>query len=148
MRRMNYDCDITYSTNNELGFDYLRDNMVTKKEQMVQQRGLMYAIIDEVDSVLIDEARTPLIISGSGNNSTVLYEVADRFVKTLTKGRIVNEEDALNPMIKEDIIEEGDFVVDEKMKSVTLTQQGVEKAEKFFKLENLTDQRTWKYFTI
>ena len=138
-RRMNYDCDITYSTNNELGFDYLRDNMVTKKEQMVQQRGLMYAIIDEVDSVLIDEARTPLIISGSGNNSTVLYEVADRFVKTLTKGRIVNEEDALNPMIKEDIIEEGDFVVDEKMKSVTLTQQGVEKAEKFFKLENLTD---------
>ncbi len=137
-RRMAYNCDITYATNNELGFDYLRDNMVVRKENMVQ-RGLHYAIIDEVDSVLIDEARTPLIISGSGSKSTQLYEVADVFAKALTKGRIVNEEEALNPLMKEELIEEGDFVVDEKAKSVTLTQQGVEKAEKFFKIENLTD---------
>lgn len=137
-RRMAYNCDITYATNNELGFDYLRDNMVVRKENMVQ-RGLHYAIIDEVDSVLIDEARTPLIISGSGSKSTQLYEVADVFAKALTKGRIVNEEEALNPLMKEELIEEGDFVVDEKAKSVALTQQGVEKAEKFFKIENLTD---------
>ena len=137
-RHMNYNCDITYGTNNEFGFDYLRDNMVVKKEHMVQ-RGLVFALIDEVDSVLIDEARTPLIISGSGDASTQLYEVADRFVKTLTKGRIVNEEDALNPMVKEDLIEEGDFVVDEKMKTVNLTQDGVTKAEKFFRIETLTD---------
>ena len=137
-RHMNYDCDITYGTNNEFGFDYLRDNMVVKKEHMVQ-RGLNFALIDEVDSVLIDEARTPLIISGSGNKSTQLYHVADQFVKMLKKGRIVNEEEALNPILKEDIVEEGDFVVDEKMKTVTLTQQGVERAEKFFKIENLTD---------
>ncbi len=137
-RHMNYNCDITYGTNNEFGFDYLRDNMVVKKEHMVQ-RGLVFALIDEVDSVLIDEARTPLIISGSGDASTQLYEIADRFVKTLTKGRIVNEEDALNPMVKEDLIEEGDFVVDEKMKTVNLTQDGVTKAEKFFRIETLTD---------
>ena len=133
-----YDCDITYATNNELGFDYLRDNMVVRKENLVQ-RGLHYAIIDEVDSILIDEARTPLIISGSGSKSTQLYEIADNFVKRLTKGRILNEEDALNPLIKEDLQEEGDFVVDEKAKSVTLTQEGVEKAEKFFNVENLSD---------
>ena len=133
-----YDCDITYATNNELGFDYLRDNMVVRKENLVQ-RGLHYAIIDEVDSILIDEARTPLIISGSGSKSTQLYEIADNFVKRLTKGRILNEEDALNPLIKEDLREEGDFVVDEKAKSVTLTQEGVEKAEKFFNVENLSD---------
>ena len=133
-----YDCDITYATNNELGFDYLRDNMVVRKENLVQ-RGLHYAIIDEVDSILIDEARTPLIISGSGSKSTQLYEIADNFVKRLTKGRILNEEDALNPLIKEDLKEEGDFVVDEKAKSVTLTQEGVEKAEKFFNVENLSD---------
>ncbi len=137
-RHMNYDCDITYGTNNEFGFDYLRDNMVVRKENMVQ-RGLNFALIDEVDSVLIDEARTPLIISGSGAKSTQLYHVADQFVKMLKKGRIVNEEEALNPILKEDIVEEGDFVVDEKMKTVTLTQQGVERAEKFFKIENLTD---------
>ncbi len=137
-RHMNYDCDITYGTNNEFGFDYLRDNMVVRKEHMVQ-RGLNFALIDEVDSVLIDEARTPLIISGSGAKSTQLYHVADQFVKMLKKGRIVNEEEALNPILKEDIVEEGDFVVDEKMKTVTLTQQGVERAEKFFKIENLTD---------
>ena len=137
-RREAYNCDITYATNNELGFDYLRDNMVVRKEQMVQ-RNLNYAIIDEVDSVLIDEARTPLIISGSGTKSTQLYTVADNFVKTLKKGRILNEEEALNPLTKEEIQEEGDFVVDEKAKSVTLTQDGVKKAEKFFSLENLSD---------
>ncbi|MCI1931628.1 MAG: preprotein translocase subunit SecA [Clostridia bacterium] len=137
-RREMYNCDITYGTNNEYGFDYLRDNMVVRKEQMVQ-RGLNFAIIDEVDSVLIDEARTPLIISGSGTKSTQLYEVADRFSKSLIKGRIVNEEEALNPIIKEEMVEEGDFVVDEKSKTVNLTQQGVEKAERFFKLENLSD---------
>ena len=131
-RQAAYACDITYATNNELGFDYLRDNMVVRIENIVQ-RGLHYAIIDEVDSILIDEARTPLIISGSGTKSTQLYEIADAFAKRLKKGRILNEEDALNPLIKEEIKEEGDFVVDEKAKTVTLTQQGVEKAEKFFK---------------
>ncbi len=137
-RRQAYNCDITYATNNELGFDYLRDNMVVRKESMVQ-RDLHYAIIDEVDSVLIDEARTPLIISGSGSKSTHLYEVADTFVKALKKGRILNEEDALNPLVKEELQEEGDFVVDEKAKSVTLTQEGVKKAEKFFSIDNLSD---------
>ena len=137
-RQAAYACDITYATNNELGFDYLRDNMVVRMENLVQ-RGLHYAIIDEVDSILIDEARTPLIISGSGTKSTQLYEIADGFAKRLEKGRILNEEDALNPLIKEEIQEEGDFVVDEKAKTVTLTQQGVEKAEKFFNIENLSD---------
>ena len=112
-RQAAYACDITYATNNELGFDYLRDNMVVRIENIVQ-RGLHYAIIDEVDSILIDEARTPLIISGSGTKSTQLYEIADAFAKRLKKGRILNEEDALNPLIKEEIKEEGDFVVDEK----------------------------------
>ena len=121
-RQEAYACDITYATNNELGFDYLRDNMVVRIENLVQ-RGLHYAIIDEVDSILIDEARTPLIISGSGTKSTQLYEVADSFAKILKKGRILNEEEALNPLIKEEVKEEGDFVVDEKAKSVTLTQQ-------------------------
>ena len=137
-RQAAYACDITYATNNELGFDYLRDNMVVRIENIVQ-RGLHYAIIAEVDSILIDEARTPLIISGSGTKSTQLYEIADAFAKRLKKGRILNEEDALNPLIKEEIKEEGDFVVDEKAKTVTLTQQGVEKAEKFFNIENLSD---------
>lgn len=137
-RREAYNSDITYATNNELGFDYLRDNMVVRKESMVQ-RGLHYAIIDEVDSVLIDEARTPLIISGSGSKSTHLYEVADSFVKALRKGRILNEEEALNPLMKEELQEEGDFVVDEKAKTVTLTQEGVDRAEKFFSIENLSD---------
>ena len=137
-RQAAYACDITYATNNELGLDYLRDNLVVRIENIVQ-RGLHYAIIDEVDSILIDEARTPLIISGSGTKSTQLYEIADAFAKRLKKGRILNEEDALNPLIKEEIKEEGDFVVDEKAKTVTLTQQGVEKAEKFFNIENLSD---------
>jgi len=137
-RREAYACDITYATNNELGFDYLRDNMVVYKEQMVQ-RGLSYAIIDEVDSILIDEARTPLIISGSSGKSTQLYKVADGFVKTLKKGRILNEDAALNALTREEIQEEGDYIVDEKAKSVTLTAEGVVKAERFFALENLSD---------
>lgn len=137
-RRKAYACDITYATNNELGFDYLRDNMVVFEKDMVQ-RDLTYAIIDEVDSILIDEARTPLIISGSGNKSTHLYKVADGFVKGLKKGRILNETEALNPITRADIQEEGDFVVDEKAKSVSLTQEGIIKAEKFFGIENFSD---------
>ena len=105
-RRAAYACDITYGTNNEFGFDYLRDNMVVRKENMVQ-RDLHYAIIDEVDSVLIDEARTPLIISGSGSKSTDLYRVADLFVKKLKKGRILNEDEAMNALLKEEIQETG-----------------------------------------
>ena len=137
-RREAYACDITYGTNNEFGFDYLRDNMVVRKESMVQ-RDLHFAIIDEVDSVLIDEARTPLIISGSGSKSTDLYRVADLFVKQLKKGRILNEEEAMNPLMKEELQEEGDFVLDEKAKSVVLTQEGIAKAEKFFNVDNLSD---------
>ena len=137
-RREAYNCDITYGTNNEFGFDYLRDNMVTRKENMVQ-RELHYAIIDEVDSVLIDEARTPLIISGSGSKSTELYRVADMFVKKLKKGRLLNEAEAMNALLKEELQEEGDFVLDEKAKSVVLTQEGIEKAEKFFSVDNLSD---------
>ena len=137
-RQAAYNCDITYATNNELGFDYLRDNMVVYERDLVQ-RGLPYTIIDEVDSILIDEARTPLIISGQSDKSTKLYELADMFVKTLTKGRILNEEEAMNPLVKEELKEEGDFVVDEKGKTSTLTQEGVAKAEKFFNVENLSD---------
>lgn len=137
-RQAAYNCDITYATNNELGFDYLRDNMVVYERDLVQ-RGLPYAIIDEVDSILIDEARTPLIISGQSDKSTKLYELADTFVKTLTKGRILNEEEAMNPLVREELKEEGDFVVDEKGKTSTLTQEGVKKAEKFFNVENLSD---------
>jgi len=137
-RRAAYACDVTYSTNNELGFDYLRDNMVVFEKDKVQ-RGLNYAIIDEVDSILIDEARTPLIISGSGNKSTMLYKVADQFAKTLKKGRVLNEQEAMNPILRAELQEEGDFVVDEKQKSVTLTQEGVRKAERYFAVENLSD---------
>ena len=137
-RQAAYNCDITYATNNELGFDYLRDNMVVYERDLVQ-RGLPYTIIDEVDSILIDEARTPLIISGQSDKSTKLYELADMFVKTLTKGRILNEEEAMNPLVREELKEEGDFVVDEKGKTSTLTQEGVAKAEKFFNVENLSD---------
>ncbi len=143
-RQEAYNCDITYATNNELGFDYLRDNMVVYKEHMVQQKGLTYAIIDEIDSVLIDEARTPLIISGKGNESTKLYEVADFFVKGLEKGRILNEEEALNPLMRTELEEEGDYVVDEKTKSVSLTAQGIEKAENYFKVENYSDPMHYK----
>ena len=137
-RQQAYACDITYATNNELGFDYLRDNMAVYEKEIVQ-RGLNYAIIDEVDSILIDEARTPLIISGSSGKSTHLYQVANSFVKNLKKGKILNEEEALNPLTREEIKEEGDFVIDEKSKTATLTQEGIQKAEKFFNVENLAD---------
>lgn len=137
-RREAYACDITYATNNELGFDYLRDNMVVYEKDLVQ-RGLVFAIVDEVDSILIDEARTPLIISGQGNKSTQLYKVADSFAKTLKKGQFLNEKEALNPLTREEIKEEGDFVVDEKAKTVTLTQEGVVKAERFFGVNNFSD---------
>ena len=137
-RRDAYACDITYATNNELGFDYLRDNMVVRQEAMVQ-RGLHFAIIDEADSILIDEARTPLIISGSSGKSTQLYKVADSFVKRLKKGRILNEREALNALTRAELQEEGDFVVDEKAKAVSLTQEGVKRAEQFFNIENLSD---------
>jgi preprotein translocase subunit SecA len=138
VRRAQYGCDITYSTNNELGFDYLRDNIVNTAANRVQ-RALHYAIIDEVDSILIDEARTPLIISGPSGKSNDLYKVADRFAKNLKKGRILNEEALQNPALRAQIEEEGDFVVDEKKKAVTLTQEGVVKAERFFAVENLSD---------
>lgn len=137
-RQAAYACDITYATNNELGFDYLRDNMVVYEKDLVQ-RNLSYAIIDEVDSVLIDEARTPLIISGSSGKSTQLYKVADSFVKTLQKGRVLNEDEAMNPLTRTELQEEGDFVTDEKAKTSTLTQEGIKKAERFFNLENLAD---------
>lgn len=137
-RRDAYNCDITYATNNELGFDYLRDNMVIYKEQLVQ-RGLPYAIIDEVDSVLIDEARTPLIISGQSGKSTRLYEACDILAAQLTRGKESAELTKMAALMKEEIEEEGDFVVNEKDKNVNLTAQGVEKVEAFFKLENLAD---------
>ena len=129
-----YDCDITYGTNSEFGFDYLRDNMQISRDKCVQ-RGHNYAVVDEVDSILIDEARTPLIISGQGDKSTDLYQTADRFARTLTMTK-VREVDS-----KEDMEETmtGDYIVDEKGKTATLTKSGIEKAEKFFNLENLMD---------
>ena len=136
-RQAQYNCDITYATNNELGFDYLRDNMVVTKDDRVQ-RGLHFAIIDEVDSILIDEARTPLIISGQGSKANELYNIADALAKSLKKGRIVNENDALDPILRQQLQEEGDFVVDEKKKTVALTQQGITAVEGFFNLENLS----------
>ena len=128
-----YNADITYGTNNEFGFDYLRDNMVTYKEQLVQ-RGHAFAIVDEVDSILIDEARTPLIISGAGAKSTDLYDRADKFVRTLKKFVIKELDDK---ELNEDI--DADYIVDEKAKNVTLTQSGIKKAEEYFGLENLSD---------
>ena len=136
-RREAYGCDITYATNNELGFDYLRDNMVIYKERLVQ-RDLNYAIIDEVDSVLIDEARTPLIISGQSGKSTKLYEACDILAKQLEKGT-AKEMSKMDYMMGEETQESGDFVVNEKEKNVTLTEEGVRKVEKFFGLENLAD---------
>ena len=136
-RREAYNCDITYATNNELGFDYLRDNMVIYKEQLVQ-RELNYAIVDEVDSVLIDEARTPLIISGSSGKSTKIYEACDNLAKQLKRGT-AKELSKMDLIMKEDDMETGDFVVDEKEKTVKLTAQGVEKVERFFHIENLAD---------
>ena len=134
-RREAYNADITYGTNNELGFDYLRDNMVIYKEQKVQ-RGHAFAIVDEVDSILIDEARTPLIISGRGEESTELYSKADRFVRGLKKC-VVREMNS-----KEDDEQanyDGDYVVDEKAKTAVLTKSGIQKAEKYFNVENLND---------
>ena len=136
-RREAYNCDITYATNNELGFDYLRDNMVVYKKDLVQ-RDLHYAIIDEVDSVLIDEARTPLIISGQSGKSTKLYEACDIFVKQLTRGTR-KELSKMDILMAEDEQETGDYVVDEKDKNVNLTEEGVRKAERFFGVDNLAD---------
>ena len=134
-RRAAYNCDVTYATNNELGFDYLRDNMVTHKEERVQ-RAPNFAIVDEVDSILIDEARTPLIISGRGDKSTDLYAIVDRFAKTLTATTVVEmddkqDQDALN--------EDADYIIDEKAKTATFTQRGVKKAEQAFRVDNLMD---------
>ncbi len=137
-RREAYDCDITYVTNNELGFDYLRDNMVIYKEQLVQ-RGLAYAIIDEVDSVLIDEARTPLIISGQSGKSTKLYEACDILARQLIRGEASGEFSKMNALMGEEIIETGDFIVNEKEKNVNLTEEGVKKVERFFHIDNLAD---------
>lgn len=132
-RRASYNADITYGTNNEFGFDYLRDNMVTYKEQRVQ-RSHYYSIVDEVDSILVDEARTPLIISGPGEKSTDLYEKADKFAKTLKCFRIAEQD---NKVEHDDV--DGDYIVDEKQRTVTLTKSGVEKAEAYFGVETLTD---------
>ena len=133
-RRAAYAADITYGTNNEMGFDYLRDNMVVRKEQKVQ-RGHKYAIVDEVDSILIDEARTPLIISGQGEKSTDMYEKAEKFARGLKMTK-VREVDSKEDM---DANYDGDYIVDEKAKTATLTPSGIEKAEKFFGIENLSD---------
>ena len=137
-RREQYACDITYITNNEDGFDYLRDNMVIYKEQLVQ-RDLHYAIIDEIDSILIDEARTPLIISGQSGKSTKLYEVCDILARQLERGEASGEVTKMTAIMGEEITETGDFIVNEKDKIVTLTEQGVKKVEKFFHIENLSD---------
>ena len=137
-RRAAYNCDITYVTNNELGFDYLRDNMVIYKEQLVQ-RGLNFAIIDEVDSILIDEARTPLIISGQSGKSTKLYEICDILARQLEKGEASAEFSKMNAIMGEEIEETGDFIVNEKDKIVNLTEQGIRKVEKFFHIENMAD---------
>ncbi len=137
-RREAYNCDITYITNNELGFDYLRDNMVIYKEQLVQ-RGLHYAIIDEVDSVLIDEARTPLIISGQSGKSTRLYEACDILAHQLIRGEESQEFSKMDAIMGVEIEETGDFIVNEKDKVINLTQEGVKKVEQFFRIDNLAD---------
>ena len=131
-----YNCDVTYGTNNEFGFDYLRDNMVIYKNQLVQRK-LHYAIVDEIDSILIDEARTPLIISGRANKSSDLYKKADSFVRKLTPKVIVEED--VKDFEQAESLEEYDYVVDLKAKSATLTQKGIKKAEEEFKLENFND---------
>ena len=137
-RRAAYNCDITYVTNNELGFDYLRDNMVIYKEQLVQ-RDLHYAIIDEVDSVLIDEARTPLIISGQSGKSTKLYEICDALAKTMKRGEASGEFSKMNAILGEEIQETGEFIVNEKDKVVNLTADGVKRVEQYFHIDNLAD---------
>ncbi|MBP3278638.1 MAG: preprotein translocase subunit SecA, partial [Butyrivibrio sp.] len=137
-RRAAYNCDITYVTNNELGFDYLRDNMAIYKEQCVL-RGLNYCIIDEVDSILIDEARTPLIISGQSDKSTKLYEACDILAKQMTRGEDMEELTKMDAIMGVEREETGDFIVNEKDKIVNLTEQGVAKVERFFRIENLAD---------
>jgi preprotein translocase subunit SecA len=137
-RKKAYACDITYVTNNELGFDYLRDNMVIYKEQLVQ-RDLHYAIIDEVDSVLIDEARTPLIISGQSGKSTKLYEACDILARQMKRGEASQEFSKMDAIMGIEIEETGDFIVNEKDKVINLTLEGVEKVERFFKIDNLAD---------
>lgn len=137
-RRAAYNCDITYITNNELGFDYLRDNMVIEKEDLVQ-RDLHYAIVDEVDSVLIDEARTPLIISGQSGKSTELYRACDILARQMERGSSDGELSKMDILMNEDIEEDGDFLVNEKDKHVLLTAQGVKKVEEFFHIDNLAD---------
>ncbi|MCI6498224.1 MAG: preprotein translocase subunit SecA [Lachnospiraceae bacterium] len=137
-RRKAYNCDITYVTNNELGFDYLRDNMVIYKEQLVQ-RDLNFAIVDEVDSVLIDEARTPLIISGQSGKSTKLYEACDILARQLVRGENSQELTKLAAIMQEEVEEDGDFIVNEKDKVVNLTAEGVKKVEDFFHIDNLAD---------
>ncbi len=137
-RRAAYACDITYITNNELGFDYLRDNMVIYKNQLVQ-RDLHYAIIDEIDSILIDEARTPLIISGQSGKSTKLYELCDYVAHTLKRGEASKEFSKMDAIMGEEIEETGDFIVNEKDKIVHLTADGIKKVEQYFKIENLAD---------
>ena len=137
-RQKQYGCDITYVTNNELGFDYLRDNMAIYKEEMVL-RNLDYCIIDEVDSVLIDEARTPLIISGQSNKSTKLYEMCNMLAQQMTRGEESAEFNKLNALLGEEITETGDFIMNEKDKVVNLTAEGVKKVEKYFHIENLAD---------
>ena len=142
-RRAAYNCDVTYVTNNELGFDYLRDNMVIYKEQLVQ-RDLHYCIIDEVDSILIDEARTPLIISGQSGKSTKLYEACDILAQQLERGEASHEMTKMAAIMGEEVIETGDFVVNEKDKIVNLTEQGVHKVEKFFHIETWQIRRIWR----
>ena len=137
-RREAYDCDITYVTNTELGFDYLRDNMTRRMEDRVQ-RGFHYCIIDEVDSVLIDEARTPLIISGGSGKPTQIYVAADALAKSMERGEASGEIDKISSLLGQEITETGDFIVDEKDQIITLTAQGVEKAEKYFGIENISD---------
>ena len=137
-RQAAYNCDITYITNNELGFDYLRDNMVVRKEDMVQ-RGLHYAIIDEVDSVLIDEARTPLIISGQSGKSTKLYEMCDVLVRQMERGKDLPEYSKMDAIMGIEQEETGDYIVGEKDKVVNLTQRGIKKVEEFFHIDNLAD---------
>ncbi len=143
-RQEAYNCDITYVTNNELGFDYLRDNMAIYKEELVH-RGLNYAIIDEVDSILIDEARTPLIISGQSGKSTKLYDVADILARQLVRGEASGEFSKMNALMGEEIIETGDFIVNEKEKRVTLTDEGTKKVEQFFRIDNLADPENIEY---
>ncbi|MDO4492617.1 MAG: preprotein translocase subunit SecA [Clostridia bacterium] len=138
-RREAYKADITYGTNNEFGFDYLRDNMVVYRENMVQ-RDLVYAIVDEVDSILIDEARTPLIISGQGEASSEMYEAADRFVARLTRGSDLLQQSKADQLMGEEVPEDGDYQCDIKRRTVQLTQEGIRKAEKYFNLESLSDE--------